>query len=122
MMACALISPQLRSPEAAPAHCLAREEWSCFLHSASGAPLPHSHALFSLCSSSSLPIPAWGYPEEACFHFSFSFSSSSSPGAAAHLVGGRALQDPRDSKQLRPALQGASQRDGRFNPPGAGPQ
>ena len=50
---------------------------------------------------SSLPLPARGYPG-ACFHC----SSSSSPGAAAHLAVGRALQDPRDSKQLRPALQG----------------
>lgn len=47
--------------------------------------------------------PAWGYPE-ACFHFTSSF-----PGAATHLAGRRALQDPRDPKQLRLALQGGRQ-------------
>ena len=55
-MACALNSPQLQSPEVALSPRPAKEEGSCLLCSASGAPVPHSRPLSSLCSS--LPFPS----------------------------------------------------------------
>ena len=55
-MACAPNSPQLQSPKAALSPCLAQEEGSGLLRSASGAPVPYSHPLSSLCSS--LPFPS----------------------------------------------------------------
>lgn len=70
-------------------------------------PLPTSNPSYILPQFFLPSPPSPGYPK-ACFHFS----------SAAHLASWKALQDPRDSKQLRPTLQGASRREGRLNPPG----
>lgn len=84
------------------------------------AGLPYLSAI--LCSPSVPPSPSPSPPGGTLRPVSIALPPPLLALLPIWLAGGRALQDPRDSKRLRPPLQGAGGREGRLNPPSPRPQ